>query len=259
MVVDIVGRGAGCSTLWQPCLPVSATVEPTDLSGFTWKKAIKTVSVCVSCLNSEYAKLFAICFNKILPLTCIYCLNFFSFWPRKSCLVCNYLAFFVYNIVASWIAFVSDRLHRSTTWQRCIPTGEEVKRQIQRQHCLKTHWRYFLLHLLFDNNFLYIVLMPAKCHITHLLATLTDYMWHRTHWREWHVRPHVQPVLLSYSGSFSCCQFASGSPTGWQSSPTRHYPLIYVSHLINDCLPTCTLWSCDRLFLYILGLHWRCW
>jgi len=45
MVVDINGWGIGCSTLWQPLLPVSATEGAAGLPRFDWKMAIKMVCV----------------------------------------------------------------------------------------------------------------------------------------------------------------------------------------------------------------------
>jgi len=55
--------------------------------------------------------------------------------------------------------------------------------------------------------------------------------------------------------SFTRCQFASGSLTSWQSSPTRCDPPAaqpscspaFLSHLIHDYLPACRLWSSDCL------------
>jgi len=44
IVVDISGWGTGCSSLWQPHLPVNATNGATGLPGFTWKMVVKTAN-----------------------------------------------------------------------------------------------------------------------------------------------------------------------------------------------------------------------
>jgi len=46
-LVDISGQNTGCSTLWQPHLPVKATEGATGLPRFTWKMAL-CVSLCPS-------------------------------------------------------------------------------------------------------------------------------------------------------------------------------------------------------------------
>jgi len=47
MVVDVVNCGTGCSTSWQPHLPVSATEGANGLPRFTCKMAVKTLCACV--------------------------------------------------------------------------------------------------------------------------------------------------------------------------------------------------------------------
>jgi len=47
MVADISSSGTGCSTLWQPHLPVNTTEVATGSPRFAWKMAVKTVHVCV--------------------------------------------------------------------------------------------------------------------------------------------------------------------------------------------------------------------
>jgi len=44
-VDDVSGWGTGCSTLWQPHLPVRATKGATSLPRFTWKMAVKMACV----------------------------------------------------------------------------------------------------------------------------------------------------------------------------------------------------------------------